>query len=72
MTLEKLMNSITGSTNDWNEELGRLIHNNNDYINVIFKDLFTENSPFLQVKLSDSQLKRIIRKNNKVKWQDKL
>lgn len=72
MTVEKLMGAISGDTKGWNDELSRIIHNNNNYINLTFKDLFNENSPFLQVKLSDSQLKRVIRKNNRVKWQDKL
>jgi hypothetical protein len=72
MTIERLINEITGSTSEWNTELSRLIHNNNDYINLTYRGLFTEDSPFLQIKLSDSQIKRLIRKNNKVKWQDKL
>lgn len=69
MELEKLINEVSGSTFGWNDELARLIRNNNSYINLTFTGLFTDASPFLQVKLTDRQVKRAFRKNNNIKWQ---
>jgi len=72
MILNDMIYTISDSTLGWNVEIKKIIDRNNEIIKLTFLDSFGPESPYLHVKLTDRQLRRIIQKNKNSKWQEKL